>query len=476
MPKKAVPPPEALSVPLKPHALQVDILRALFNEPGVRVVVVGTGRQVGKTETCKMAMAEAIARSPGYCKVDYGAPTYIRAGAVYEEMCQNLKPIITRKRDSSFTIEVRPIGKNKEGGRIAFRSLESHDNIRGENSDLWIVDEMCDVVEAAWRATILPMLMARKGKALLLGTPKREGVGFLWARNEWLKGKDRERCPTHRCFAAPSSANPLNTAENIALMAANMTEDVYQEEILGEWLDNEGAVFKKLDAAFVLPFKEDSPICWLGKAEPDARRRYIIGHDIGAHNDYNIITVFDLSTREQVELWRVRGEDHDDVLERLHRVREKWHRAVIYADGNGMGEPIVARLAKRYHDGVVDRKWSSNAMKVNDVTAARLLFEQEDWKFLAVPWQMAEFQSYTREKMPSGVWKYGAPEGGHDDAVAAACMIAERIKMEWRPMGEKPKADPGLTVENGEIRVTSGWFDVQAAKDRAKRRKWPWNR
>lgn len=463
--------------PIQPFPLQREILTALLEEPGVRVVVAATGRQAGKTETCKMAMVEGLARSPRYFKADYGAPTYIRAGQVYEEVCHNLKPIILRKRDASFVIELRPIGRNKEGGRLAFHSLEKHDNLRGDNSDLWIPDEMCDIAESAYRSTILPMLMARGGKALVLGTPKRVGVGFAWARAEWLKGKDRTAYPTHRCFNAPSWANPANTPENIAMMAANMTRDTYQEEILGEWLDTEGAVFERLDEAFVLPFTAVGTSSWVGKVSPTPGRKYLIGHDIGAHDDFNIFTVWDLSTRQQVELWRVRGEDHDDVMAMLHALRTKWNNADIYADGNGMGEPIVARLAKRYGDGVVDRKWSSNAMKVHDVTEARLLFQRAAWKFLAVPWQKAEFQMYTREKRPSGIWDYHAPEGGHDDAVAAACMVAERVKDEWRPReGDEAKPPPIEVAKDGRILVSHDFIDGNARAQKAKRRKWPWRR
>jgi hypothetical protein len=175
-------------------------------------------------------------------------------------------------------------------------------------------------------------------------------------------------------------------------------------------------------------------------------------------------------------VWRIRGEEYDSVLSILHEVRERYNRATIYADGNGMGAPIVQRLAKQYGDGVVDRKWSSNALKTNDVTAARLLFQRTAWKFLSVPWQMQEFRLYTRTKTGNGLWKYHAPEGSddHDDAVAAACMVAERLKNRQIVEPVKPGA-PLITVEGGDIRVCSEWFAQQEGRERAKRKKWPWN-
>lgn len=472
---KTKPVPEFAPDAIQPHPLQAQILRALFDEPGVRIVVVGTGRQVGKTETGQMAVMEGVARAKSYFKVDYGAPTYILATEVYTRMKGKLKPFIHKAHDSTLTLELLPVGRNRDGGRVKFRSLENHDNIRGDNSDLWIVDEMCDVVKAAWEATILPMLLARSGKALVLGTPKRVGKGFMWARQEWNKGLDRAAYPTHRCFAAPSKANPVNTEENIAILSANMTEDVYREEILGEWLDDSGAVFVRLDEAFSLPFVEVvAGRRWVGEGTSfNPRHRYIVGFDYAPHEDFNVFSVWDLTNKSQVEVQRVRGEYFEDVLASLHDLRERWGRAVIYADGNGPGEVIMMRLAKRYGDGAVDRKWSSNAIKQNDITAARLLFERAEWKFLRMEWQRAEFQNYTRERMPGGGYKYGAPPGGFDDSVAAACMVAERVKTEWRPI-EDAKTTPLLEVKNGEVLLTSEWFKEQEARERKNKRKWPW--
>ena len=467
---------KAIDPQITPNPVQKQIMRHLFEEPGVRVVVAGTGRQVGKTEGCKMALIEGLARHGSFFKGDYGAPTYKRAGQVYEEMCHNLKPIITRKRDQQLTIEIAPIGRNREGGRLIFHSLEDHDNIRGDNSDLWVVDEMCDISESAWRATILPMLMARNGKALLLGTPKRVGVGFVWARAEWLMGQDNEAYPSHRSLAAPSAANPANTPDNLAFMAQGMTPDVYREEILGEWLDEEGAVFDRLDEAFSLPYTDVGTRGWKSPAPVEVGVKYIIGFDIASHEDYNIFSVWRLDRREQVALYRIRGEKYDTVLKLLHEVRKTYNNADIYADGNGMGAPIVQRLADQYKDGVVDRRWKSNKVKVNDITEARLAFQHAEWKFLAVPWQKSEFKMYTRDKRASGVWAYSAPEGCHDDSVAAACMVAERIRQGQRVSAQHTIPDYITVTEDGEIRVASEWFEDQEKKAKRKKRKWPWTR
>ena len=468
---------KALALPdwLKPDEGQKSWIEAAMAVP---LVVVAPGRRRGKTTACKIKHLERGARHRGQFKAAYCAPTYKRSGAVYDEIVHDLKPMIARKRDSERIVELRPWGLN-EGSKWFFWSLEEHDNLRGEGLDDADIDEACDVTEGAFYGTLRPMTLDRSGHIALWCTPKRVGVGFVWVRNLFFQGKDPAMAHRVRSFSGSSLDNPRLTAQAIQQLKDDYEgrPNEWREEILGEWLDDEGAVFEKLTQAFVLPCRQDGLWCWRGQ-EPEDGIRYIIGFDIASHGDYNILSVWRLDRREQVEVWRIRGEDYDTVLEILHGVRQRYNQAAIYADGNGMGAPIVQRLAKLYGDGVVDRKWQSNAVKAEDVTAARLLFQREDWKFLNADWQMAEFRLYTRTPTANGLWRYGAPEGGdyHDDAVAAACMVADRIKNEWKPRGPGAPKDPGMTVEGGVIRTTSSWFDRMDQSVRNRLRKWPWNR
>lgn len=441
-------------------------------------VCVAPGRRRGKTTAAKILHLEEGARKRGQYKAAYCAPTYKRSGAVYDEICHDLKPMIARKRDAERIIELKPWGLN-QGSRWFFWSLEQHDNLRGEGLDRADLDECCDIVEGAYYGTIRPMLLDRAGKATLWGTPKRVGVGFVWFRREFYCGLDTTNQTRWRSFSGSSLENPRLTQEAIDDLKAAYEgrPNEWREEILGEWLDDDGAVFEKIGQAFVLPFVEAGRWCWRGleKVNPDAR--YIIGADFASHGDYCLLSVWRLDTQQQVEVWRIRGEEYDTTLSILHDVREKYNRATIYADGNGLGAPIVQRLAKRYGDGVVDRKWKSNTAKAEDVTDARMMFQREAWKFLKVPWQEAEFRQYTRTAGASGVWKYHAPEGDqyHDDAVAAACMVVHRLKNGARLVVPAKEAE-GFSMVDGVPHVTTDWFLQKQAARKAKRRLWPWKR
>lgn len=458
---------------LQPDPGQKSWIEAALVTP---TVCVAPGRRRGKTTAAKILHLEEGARKRGQYKAAYCAPTYKRSGTVYDEVCHDLKPLIARKRDSERIIELKPWGLN-EGSKWFFWSLEEHDNLRGEGLDRADLDECCDVKEGAYYGTIRPMLLDRNGKATLWGTPKREGVGFVWFRREFYLGSSGNN-PRWRAFSGSSLDNPRLTADAVEALRESYRDrpNEWREEILGEWLDDEGAVFEKLDKAFVLPAREDGRWCWRGEAaQPGVR--YVIGFDIASHNDYCIFSVWRLDRSEQVELWRIRGEEYETVLGLLHGVRAAFNNATIYADGNGMGAPIVQRLAARYKDGVVDRKWSSNRLKTEDVTTARTLFQREGWRFLRVPWQEAEFRLYTRTPTANGLWKYHAPEGDnyHDDAVAAACMVADRVKDRSVPVVRAERRNL-IEMRGGELTIAEDFFALREKQERRKRRLWPWNR
>ncbi|MFA6046568.1 MAG: hypothetical protein WC718_16405, partial [Phycisphaerales bacterium] len=51
-----------------------------------------------------------------------------------------------------------------------------------------------------------------------------------------------------------------------------------------------------------------------------------------------------------------------------------------------------------------------------------LAFEQGQIKILPEPTQLAELQAYQAEKLPSGMIRYTAPQGMHDDTVMALAL------------------------------------------------------
>ncbi len=90
------------------------------------------------------------------------------------------------------------------------------------------------------------------------------------------------------------------------------------------------------------------------------------------------------------------------------------------AEQNSMGGPLVERL--RHNDFPVRGFLTTNATKTNIIDALSLALEQGDLTLLDDPVQLAELQAYQVERLPSGLIRYTAPEGMHDDCVIALAL------------------------------------------------------
>ena len=64
----------------------------------------------------------------------------------------------------------------------------------------------------------------------------------------------------------------------------------------------------------------------------------------------------------------------------------------------------------------------TNASKSNLVNGLALAFERGAIRILPDPVLIAELQAYEAERLPSGMMRYGAPSGMHDDTVMALMM------------------------------------------------------
>ncbi len=381
----------------------------------------------------------------------YGAPTYKAAKREYDEfklMCGGAKGrgIIKDKSDSDLWVELKPIGDTK-GGRVQFWSLENHDNLRGDRVHFVVIDEAKDVKEDAWENTIKPMLVDTEGHALIIGTPKRDGIGFQWFRREFHRGFD-DSYPDHANMTGPSEGNPYLKPHVLARLRRECHDSATEREEFGaEFLDEEGAVFERLEEAFCLPYRAEGKHIAIGE-EPRRGAHYIIGYDVGRHDDHAIITVWDWENQRQVYLWRgVRIPFREQVAE-LARIKQHYNHATVYADNNGMGEAIFEDLRLQFGESVFGRKWN-HARKEADVTRSARLFQLAEWKFLAVPWQKQQFYAYMAVKLPQGGYRYEAAPGEKDDAVTANALVAHKVAQGYPE--EAPKPNRVEMVEGGKL-------------------------
>lgn len=430
------------------------------------------GRRWGKTQAAKMAILAfyQLARFAGETfRAAYCGPTYAAAKREYnefKEMCGGVKGrgVIADKSDSDLWIKLRPIdtphGPTK-GALIQFWSLENHEARRGDRLHFVVIDEAKDVKEEAWEATIKPMLLDTKGHALIIGTPKRDGIGFQWFRREFHRGFDRVNYPDHGNMTGPSEGNPFLDPDEAARARRECHDKATErEEYDAEFLDEEGAVFERLEEAFSLPFKAEGANIFEGEA-PSRGTHYVIGYDVGRHDDAAIMSVWDWNRQRQVYLWRGVRIPFRQQMSELARLKQRYNDALVISDNNGMGEAVFEDLSLTFGEGIVGRKWN-HARKEADVTRASRLFQLAEWKFLAVPWQKQEFYAYMAKKLPMGGYRYEAAPGEHDDAVAAACLVAHKVEQGF-PEDAVPEKRVQMIDSDGKVNF-DWWLQKKKAE------------
>ena len=148
--------------------------------------------------------------------------------------------------------------------------------------------------------------------------------------------------------------------------------------------------------------------------------QYVIGADWGRTNDATVFMVVDVQGAEQVYMDRMLDTDFASQRNRLRALSSKFNNAVCLVEVNSIGQPQLEALQAM--DISVQGFMTTNATKLEIISALQLAFEQEKIKILNEPQIISEMMAYQAERLPSGLLRYGAPEGMHDDIVMALCL------------------------------------------------------
>jgi hypothetical protein len=377
-------------------------------EQSKRFNVAVCGRQMGKTtlgiERSARGAADGLACA-------WFAPTFKFLEQSWRTLRDILQPVTSAKSEQQHRLDLAG------GGSIECWSLEDPDAGRGRRYARIVVDEAAMVreLEHVWQASLRPTLSVLRGDAWFLSTPK----GLNYFHQLYQLGQD----PLESEWASwqmPSSASPYITADEIAAARAELPERVFAQEYLAEFLSLEGAgVFRGVDA-----------VAYLEPQGPSEGHQYVFGVDWGRSNDFTVVSVLDASTSEQVAVDRFTQIDWEFQSERLHRWADLYKPRAIVAESNAMGNPMVERLQQGYGRMYGDSRralpmqpWlATNASKAAAIQALSLAIENGDIALLNDQVQTSELLAYETERLPSGLLRYGAPTGQHDDTVIALAL------------------------------------------------------
>ena len=356
--------------------------------------VIDCGRRFGKNVLLQDLAVETAVKHKA--PIGWGAPVYKQVLDDYRVLADILAPMLTRKSGAEMRLELAG------GGTIEFWSLDKPDTIRGKKYKRFIVNEagMVPNILDIRNFIIYPTLIDLRGDEYIAGTPKGMN-GFYQLYN--MQGDSWMR------WQMSSYENPHIPAEELDDLKTVMTERAFQQEILAQFLEDGGGVFRGVRKAATL-----EP---LDAGEKD--QSYTIGVDWGRTNDATVFIVVN-SVGHMVEMDRMTDTDYASQRLRLQALSERFNHAPILAESNSIGQPNIEALQDM---GLfVQGFQTTNATKAQIIQALQLAFERGAIQILDNELLITELMAYASERLPSGLVRYGAPEGMHDDTVIALAL------------------------------------------------------
>lgn len=376
------------------------------DSPAKRKVIVA-GRRGGKTTG--MAMFSVYKLLEGR-RILEAAPTQDQTAAYWDTIKKYLSPLI--KSGLATKNETRSMIELWNGGRIRCKTAWDADTLRGDYADLLILDEFADMDLSVWDVVGAPMLLDNDGDAVFIGTPKR--------RNHFFNLYQRAISDDTGRWGAwhfTSFDNPFLSKDALNEIMFDMTETGLLQEIYAQFLENDGAVFRKIDGC--LTSEETKP-------EDHKGHELVAGVDWGKQNDYTVISVGCRDCKREVYKDRFNQIDYHFQRERLKLAFETWGVNRGLVELNSIGGPNFEELQR---DGLPVAGFQTTASsKPQIIENLALCFEKQEFKFIDDPIYTGELQAYEMAVSErTGRATYSAPQGGHDDTVIARALMLWNI-------------------------------------------------
>lgn len=384
-----------------PHTDQRRKIKEI-EDPKYKYIVLTTGRQYGKTLMAQNLLLKWALTNPNSILM-WVSPVLSQARKVFSD-------IIKAITDTGLTTEFHRtnlIIKLINGSVIHFRSAERPDTLRGFTLDYLIVDEAAFIKDDVWNLVLRQTIIVKGKKALFISTPR--GKNYLYSLA--LRGDDPEQ--TNYLWIKGTSYNtPYITKDELEEARQSLPEEIYKQEILGEFIDSGGEVFTQLEKYCVLPYFTPKT----------AGRKYYAGIDFGRQNDYTALTIID-DLGNVCYAWRERQKSWGEIMSHLvNKLTE--YDALALCEVNSIGDVLYEEIRKKYYK--IEPFVTSNSSKqqiIEDLIYAcnerTIQLPTRD----TYPPLYQELGSFTYEySLKTRKVRYTAMEGAHDDTIMSLAI------------------------------------------------------
>ena len=306
------------------------------------------------------------------------------------------KEMIQKRNDSELVLTF------VNGSVLQLMGADNPDTLRGAGPVGVVLDEFATMKFEAWQV-IEPILRANDGWAWFIGTPK--GKNHLW--DFYQRGLQGHK--DWKSFFLTGDKSGLFNAEQLAEMKKSMTQRMYSQEIMCDWLENEGTVFRGVRGAMKSSVEA-----------PKAGHLYVIGCDLAKVTDFTVLTVYDRIHNNQVYQERFQTIEWPYQKSKIAALSKHYNNALVVLDATGLGDPIADDLT-RIGITIVPFKITEQTKK-DLIEKLSIWIEQRKCILLPLNETLEEFDNFSYEIGLTGKIRYQAREGFHDDIVLSHAL------------------------------------------------------
>ncbi len=392
----------------QPYEAQLEWIEKI-EDPKIKYGMLCVGRQVGKSLLLTNLLLKWSLENNG-CVTMMVSPTYNQVRKIYEDVEKVLggTPLLVSSNKSNYEMELL------NGSKIIYRSAEKPDNLRGYTNDYLLIDEAAFIRDQVWAEVLKPTILVKGKKVVFASTPKSKGS---YLHKLYLQGMDPDK-PEYVSINGSSYLNPYINPDDLDEAKKTMPEDVFRAEVLGEFTDGGGSVFKDIDLYCRIPQ-------WTQKV---TGVKYYAGLDLGRMNDYSVLTILD-DQGKVVYIHRVNKKPWDTIIDEMTKLLKKYN-ATCMVEINGIGDPLFDQIQKKYRD--VHPFQTTNTSKqqiiedlIYELNTGNLLLPTEDL-FRPLYSELNTF-SYTYSPQSRKVI-YKAIEGAHDDCIMSLAISLNSLR------------------------------------------------
>ena len=406
----------------KPYLHQQDVIAELRDARGTgKVVTVNSSRQKGKSyliSNLLLYFSINYAKTNNYCV----SPTLKQSKAIYRVIMDAIgsSGIVKTKNATDLTITLI------NGSTINFKSAEQRAALRGFTADFLCIDEAAYISDDVFYL-ILPWADAKKAPILMTSTPFVKGGFFFNYFNYGLEGSHNTVTINWSDPKYKESIEKILPPEKLEEYRQVLPKNVFRTEYLGEFLDDDGAVFTGIKEC-------------LKEAIIEPYNRLYVGLDFSnqGENDDTVISIFN-ERGEQVYLKYFNNLSPLSQIVRIVNELEPYADQidVISCELNSIGTPYTDLIKERSQilsdkvEGFQTSNTSKNAIVLNMQTA----LEKKTVSLLPDEKEIRQFGFFTATYNPkTRNVSYAAPQGLNDDLVMAT-LIAYNAYREGTTVG-----------------------------------------